>query len=314
MGLKVFGGRATLELTAAICSCLGQEPGRAEIIKFSNDNTFVRILESVREADVFVVQSSSPPVDEALMELLILVDALRRASARRVTAVLPYFPYVRSDKIDQPRVPITARLVADLLVTAGVNRVVTVDLTADQIQGFFTVPVDHLTAQPILARHFKALSLSKPVVVAPDPGAVKRAQRFAQRLDAPVAFVDKRRVGGEAEVKATTVVGDVRSCEAILFDEEVDRGGSAIEATGLLLRHGALGVHLACTHAVLSGPAVERLSGAPLRSVVVTDSVPVPARKRWPNLTVLSIAPLLAETIRRIHCGDSVSVLFEPLL
>ncbi len=310
--MRVFGGRATRALTEDICAHLGVEPGRAEIFKFSNDNTFVRIEESVREEEVFVVQTSVPPVDEAFMELLILVDALRRASVKRLTAVLPYYPYVRSDKKDQPRVPITARLVADLLVTAGVDRVVTVDLTADQIQGFFTIPADHLTAQPVLARYFQDKGLlDNAVVVAPDPGAVKRAQRFAQRLGTPVAFVDKRRTSSSGmEVTATTVVGDVSGRRAILFDEEVDRGSSLLEATDLLLRHGASEVYAACTHAVLSGPAVERLSASPIRQLVVTDTVPVPVHKRWDGLTVLSIAPLLAECMRRIHTGRSVSTLF----
>ncbi len=298
-------------MTEAICAHLQIEPGAVDIWKFSNDNTFVRVLENVREEDVFIVQTSCPPVDEALVELLILVDTMRRASARRITAVLPYYPYVRSDKKDQPRVPITARLVADLLATAGVHRVITVDLTADQIQGFFTSPVDHLTAQPILAQYFAQKKLARPVVVAPDPGAVKRAQRFAERLGAPVAFVDKRRVGGDAEVRATTVVGQVDGCQAILVDEEVDRGGSALEATELLLDKGASEVYLACTHAVLSGPGVARLSGSALSEVVVTDTVPIPVDKRWDRLTVLSIAPLIAEAMRRTHTGESVSVLFQ---
>jgi ribose-phosphate pyrophosphokinase len=309
--MKIFGGRAAAELTTRICAHLGIEPGQADIFKFSNDNTFVRILESVRDEDVFIVQTSCPPVDEGLVELLIMVDALKRASARRITAVLPYYPYVRSDKKDQPRIPITARLVADLLATAGVDRVVTVDLTADQIQGFFSIPVDHLTAQQVLADHFRAKRLLKPVVVAPDPGAVKRAQRFAQRLGVPVAFIDKRRVGGTVEVKATTVVGDVSGCQAILFDEEVDRAGSSIEALGLLTERQVDAAYLACTHAVLSGPAVERLAGSVLREVVVTDTVPVPPSKRWDRLTVLSVAPMLAEAIRRIHTGESVSSLFS---
>jgi ribose-phosphate pyrophosphokinase len=313
--MRIFGGRASTGLTADICSYLGVTQGKAQIFKFSNDNTFVRILENVREEDVFVVQTSAPPVDESFMELLIMVDALRRASARRITAVLPYYPYVRSDKKDQPRVPITARLVADLLVTAGVNRVVTVDLTADQIQGFFTIPADHLTAQPVLARYFAAKQLRNPVVVAPDPGSVKRAQKFSQRLGAPVAFVDKRRVSptadSAAEVVATTVVGKVEGCQAILFDEEVDRGSSLLNAAKLLMEHGATEVYAACTHAVLSGPAKDRLSTSPIKRLVVTDTLPVPAEKEWDRLEVLSIAPLLAEAVKRISMGKSISELFE---
>lgn len=306
--VKVFGGRATQALTQDICSYLGIPPGQADIFKFPNDNTFVQIKENVRNVDVFVVQTSVPPVDEALMELLIMIDALRRASARSITAVLPYYPYVRSDKKDQPRVPITARLVADLLVTAGVNRVVTVDLTADQIQGFFTIPADHLTAQPVFARYFKEKGLENPVVVAPDPGAVKRAQRFSERIGAPIAFIDKRRVG--TEVRATTVIGDVMGKQAILFDEEIDQGSTFVRAAEMLLDNGASEVYGACTHAVLSGAAPERLSKAPIKELVVTDTVPVPPAKRWDKLVVLSIAPLLAECIRRIQGGQSVSALF----
>lgn len=310
--MKVFGGRATRELTEAICQHLGIEPGKAEIFKFSNDNTFVRILENVRNEDVFVVQTSARPVDESLMELLIMVDALKRASVRYVTAVLPYFPYVRSDKKDQPRIPITARLVADLLQTAGVDRTVTIDLTADQIQGFFAKPADQLTAMPVLAQYFREKGLADAVVVAPDPGAVKRAQRFAERLGLPVAFVDKRRGPGTGrEVTATTVVGDVRGRAVILFDEEIDRGSSICQAAELVVRDGARQVFAAATHAVLSGPAVERLAAAGLAKVVVTDTVPVPDQKRWPGLTVLSVAPLLAETIRRINSGESISALFR---
>ncbi|MEX2355816.1 MAG: ribose-phosphate pyrophosphokinase [Thermaerobacterales bacterium] len=309
--MKVFGGRAAGALTESICRRLGIDAGRAEIFKFSNDNTFVRIQENVREQDVFVVQTSCPPVDEAFMELLILLDALRRASARRLTAVLPYYPYVRSDKKDQPRVPITARLVADLLVTAGADRVITVDLTADQIQGFFSVPTDHLTALPVLVQYFADKKLADLVAVAPDPGAVKRAQRFAEHLGIPVAFVDKRRVGGDAEVAATAVVGDVAGRRAVLFDEEIDRGSSVCEAADLLQRSGAKEVYAAATHAVFSGPAVHRLSQSGIREVIVTDTIPVPADKHWDALVVLSVAPLLAEGIRRLHTGESISALFR---
>lgn len=308
--MKVFGGRITQDLTADICEQLGVKQGRARIFKFSNDNTFVQIEENVRDQDVFVVQTSAAPVDEALMELLIMCDALRRASVRRLTAVLPYYPYVRSDKKDQPRVPITARLVADLLVTAGVDRIVTVDLTADQIQGFFTKPADHLTAMPVLARYFASKGLRDAVIVAPDPGAVKRAQRFAARLGMPVGFIDKRRMGGD-DVTATSVVGDVKGRPVILFDEEIDRGSSMCQAAEMVAREGATEIYAAATHAVLSGPAAERLTQCRFKEVVVTDTIPVPEGKRWPGLVVLSVAPLLAESIRRIHNGESISVLFE---
>lgn len=307
--MKIFGGRVTKGLTEDTCAYLGLQPGKADVSKFGNDNTFVQVKENVRGIDVFVIQTSAPPVDEALMELLITVDTLRRASAKSITAVLPYYPYVRSDKKDQPRVPITARLVADLMVTAGVNRVVTVDLTADQIQGFFTIPADHLTAQPIFCKYFTEKRLQDPVIVAPDPGAVKRAQRFSERLGAPIAFIDKRRVG--SEVKATTVIGDVKGKQAILFDEEIDRGSTFVQSVEMLMDRGAAEVYGACTHAVLSGSAPDRLSKTPLKELVVTDTIPVPPGKRWGNLVVLSIAPLLGECIRRINSGQSVSALFE---
>lgn len=307
--MKIFGGRATRELTESICTYLSLEPGKADIFKFPNDNTFVQIKENVRNTDVFVVQTSVPPVDEALMELLIMIDTLRRASVKSITAVLPYYPYVRTDKKDQPRVPITARLVADLLVTAGVNRVVTVDLTADQIQGFFTIPADNLTAQPVLARYFGEKRLANPVIVAPDSGAVKRAQKFSERLEAPVAFIDKRRIGGE--VKATAVVGHVRGRQAILFDEEIDRGSTFIQSVRMLEERGAAEIYGACTHAVLSGSASEHLSKTALKELVVTDTVPVPEEKRWDGLVIVSIAPLLGECIKRIDRGQSVSELFE---
>jgi ribose-phosphate pyrophosphokinase len=308
MGVKVFAGRATRTLAQQTCSCLGISLGQADIFKFSNDNTFVRVLDNVRNCDVFVMQTSTPPVDEAFMELLIMVDTLRRASARTITAILPYYPYVRSDKKDQPRVPITARLVADLLVTAGVDRVVTVDLTADQIQGFFTIPADHLTAQPVFGRYFRDKKLPSPVVVAPDPGAVKRAQRFSETIGASIAFIDKRRVG--SEVKATTVIGDVRGRQAILFDEEVDHGSTLVQAVEMLVSQEVDEVYAACTHAVLSGTAPGRLSNTALKELVVTDTIPIPAEKRWDGLVVLSIAPLLGECIKRIDYGQSVSALF----
>ncbi|MHB9146466.1 MAG: ribose-phosphate diphosphokinase [Symbiobacteriia bacterium] len=308
---KVFAGRPVQELAAEVCSRLGMAPGQADIFTFSNDNTFVRILETVRECDVFVLQTSTPPVDQNLMETLILIDALRRASAQRITAVLPYYPYVRSDKKDQPRVPITARLVADLLTTAGADRVVTMDLTAAQIQGFFRIPVDHLTALPLLCDYFVAKGLARPVVVAPDAGSAKWAARYAERLHAPLVLLDKRRLGNSGEVRIAGVVGDVTGGEAIIFDDEIDRGGSVTEAARVLIGHGARAVYAGCTHGVLSGPAVERIAASPLTEVVVTNTVPIPAAKRIPQLTVLSVADLLAQAIRGIHVGESISPLFR---
>lgn len=308
--LKVFSGRATGHLAGEICSHLGIPLGEAEVFKFSNDNTFVRIKENVREADVFVVQTSVPPVDEALMELLIMIDALKRASARRITAILPYYPYARSDKKDQPRVPITAKLVADLLTIAGANRVVTVDLHADQIQGFFSIPVDHLTAASLLGDYFARKNLEHPVVVATDAGSAKKANRYAKRLRAPLALMDKRRLGNEDRVEITCFIGDVLGRQAIILDDEIDTAGTLVEAIHCLERSGVLEIYAGCTHPVLSGPAVERLSQLPIKELVVTNSVPL-GDKHPPNVTVLSIAPMLAQAIRRIHTGESISSLFE---
>ncbi len=308
---KVFAGRPVQDLAQEVCRVLGTDVGRAEIFTFSNDNTFVRILDSVRECDVFVLHTSTPPVDQNLMETLIMIDALRRASARRITAVLPYYPYVRSDKKDQPRVPITARLVADLLTTAGADRVVTMDLTAAQIQGFFRIPVDHLTALPILCNYFAAKKLKHPVVVAPDAGSAKWASRYAERLGAPLVLLDKRRLGNSGEVSIANVVGEVQDAEAIVFDDEIDRASSVAEAARVLLDHGAREVYAGCTHGVLSGPAVERIAASPLKEVVVTNTIPIPPAKRIPKITVLSVADLLAQAIRGVHEGASLSPLFR---
>lgn len=308
--LVIFSGRVSRYLAEEICSYLEAPLGQAEIFKFSNDNTFVKVNQNIRGRDVFVIQTSCPPVDENLMELLIMLDALRRASAQRITAVLPYFPYARSDKKDQPRVPITARLVADMITAAGANRVVTVDLHADQIQGFFTIPLDHLTAEPILCDHFKNELTEDLVVVATDPGSAKRANKYSQRLGTPLAVMDKRRVGNEDRVEVVSLIGDVSGKRALIVEDEIDTAGTVCEATGMLLRHGAREVWASCTHPVFSGPAVKRLAGSRLKGVVVTNTIPVPPEKRSPNVTVLSIAPLLAEAIKRIHTGESISSLF----
>jgi len=307
--LCVLGGRSHPELTAGICAALGIAPGMLESIKFPNDNTFVRIGENVRARDVFVIQTPCPPVDERVMELLIIVDALRRASARRITAVLPYFPYARSDKKDEGRIPITARLVADLLETAGADRVMTLDLHSPQIQGFFHIPVDNLSAAPLVAEHLRGLQLPSPVVVAPDVGRAALCRNYARKLGAGLALMDKQRV--RSEVTIGTLIGDVRGRSAILLDDELDTAGSLQKATEFLLAEGAARVIYGCVHAPLSGPAVQRLRSMPLQAVVVTDTFPVPAEKRVPQMQVLSTAPLLAEAIRRIYDGRSLSAMFE---
>jgi ribose-phosphate pyrophosphokinase len=309
--LKVFSGSAHPQLARAICEHLGVGLGRAHTTRFSNENLKIRIEENVREADVFVVQPSCPPVSDGLLELLIMMDALQSASAGRITAVVPYFPYVRSDKKDEPRISITARLVADLIQTAGADRAIAVDLHSPQVQGFLRIPTDHLTAIPILVDYLKRRpDLDQHVVVAPDAGEVKDAARFAKRLGVPLAILDKRRYGDDEKPRAVHLVGEVRGKRALLVDDEIATGGTVIEAADFVLREGALDVSVAVVHPVFSGSAVARLRAAPLTEVVVTDTIPLPAEKQDPKFTVLSIAKLLAEAIARVHDGRSVSELF----
>ncbi|MGE5652796.1 MAG: ribose-phosphate diphosphokinase [Bacillota bacterium] len=308
--LRVFAGNASHELAEEISSVLRVPLGKAEIFKFSNDNTFVKINENVREADVYVVQTSCPPVNDNLMELLIMIDALKRASAKRITAVLPYYPYARSDKKDQPRIAITAKLVADLLTTAGADRVVSMDVHADQIQGFFDIPFDHLTAAPILCDYFANKKLDDLVVVAPDAGGAKRARNYARRLKAPLVVMDKRRIGNEGEVETMNVIGNVEGKRCVLFDDEIDKASSLMQSVAALKANGAGEIYAACSHPVFSGPAIERIAASYLKEVVVTNTIPVAKEKRIDKITVLSVASLLAEAIRCIHDGTSISALF----
>lgn len=307
--LKVFAGQASEALAAEICQHLDIPLGKREIIQFSNDNTFVKISENVRDCDVFVVQTSCPPVNHNLVELLIMMDALRRASAQRITAVLPFYPYARSDKKDQPRIPITARLVADLLTTAGADRVVTVDLHSPQIQGFFTIPLDHLTAADMLCSYFQEKQIPDLVVVATDAGGAKKAASYARLLNTPLAIMDKRRSSNDDSATIHHFIGDVKDKNALILDDEIDTGGTVKETVQALRNAGVKDVYVGCTHPVFSGPAVERLSACSAKEFVVTNTLPSP--KCMPNLTVLSIAPLLAEAIKRINEGESVSTLFK---
>ena len=309
--LKVFTGNAHPQLARDICEYLRIPLSKLEAFKFSNDNTFVRILENVRQRDVFLVQSICYPVNDNLMELLIMIDAAKRASAGRITAVIPYYAYGRTDKKDQPRVPITGRLVADLITTAGADRVLTVDLHAGQIQGFFNAPVDELTALPILIRHFKQKELDDAVVVAVDIGISKRARDLAERLDLPLAIVEKRRIGNLERAESLNIIGDVNGKTCITFDDEIDTGGSLVSAANALRDAGAKEVFATCTHAVLSNEAGKRLIGSHINEVVVTDTIPVPAVKRDHKVTVLSVASLLGEAISRIHSGLSVGAMFD---
>ncbi|MFC1998977.1 ribose-phosphate diphosphokinase [Chloroflexota bacterium] len=309
--LKVFTGNAHPALAQDICKSLGIPSGQAEVFQFANENTFVRILENVRERDVFVVQPICTPVNTSLMELLIMIDALKRASAARITAVITYYGYGRTDKKDQPRVPITARLVADLLTTAGANRVLTVDLHAEQIQGFFNIPVDELTALYLLSRHFKENYTDNLVVVATDVGITKQARDFATKLETPLAIIEKRRSENNDKSKIYNLIGDVKGKRALLVDDEIATGGSIISAAEMLMENGASEIYVGATHPIFSGNAIDRIQTSPIKGVVVTDTVPVPAEKRIDKITVLPIAPLVAEAIRRIHTGMSIGAMFE---
>jgi ribose-phosphate pyrophosphokinase len=313
--LKVFSGSAHPGLAQAICAHLGIPIGRSRSVRFTNENMKIKIDENVRGADVYVLQTSCSPVSDHLVELLIMLDALRSASAERITAVTPYYPYVRSDKKDEPRISITARLVADLLETAGADRVIAVDLHSPQVQGFLRVPSDQLTARDILAGHFRARpDLADHVVVAPDAGEVKDAAGFAKRLGVPLAIVDKRRFGDDESPRAVHLVGEVRGKRALIVDDEIATAGTVLESAEFVLREGARDVSVAATHAVFSGQAVARLRASPIAEVVVTDTIPLapgPDGRQDPKFTVLSVASLLAEAIARVHDGRSVSELFR---
>ncbi len=304
--LAIFGGRSNRPLAEKICKHLNVQLAEIDIFDFPNENIFVQLKCSVRGHDVFFVQSLSAPVNRNIMEMLIILDALKRASAGRITVVIPFYAYGRSDKKDQPRVPITARLIADLIVTAGADRYMTVDLHAGQIQGFFSIPGDEFTAFPVLTDYLVEKNIPDAVVVSADLGYAKKARNFARRLDVPLAFVEKRRIGNDPKAQAVTVIGDVQDKNAIIVDDEVDTAGTLTEAVHLLKRNGACKIYTVCTHATLSHPAVERLSDAPIEEFICTDTVPISPEKKFPNLTVLSVAPLLAEIIARTHEGRSV--------
>jgi len=309
--LRVFTGNSHPALASSVCDYLGIPLGRCEVFEFSNENIFVRILENVRERDVFVIQPICSPVNKSLVELLIMMDAFKRASSARITAVIPYYGYGRTDKKDQPRVPISARLVADLLTTAGANRLLTVDLHAPQIQGFFTIPVDELTAVSIISKYIREKHLEDLVVVATDIGISKRARDVAASLGASLAIVEKRRLGNNDATEALNVIGDVAGRVALTVDDEIDTAGSLVGVVDTLLARGATAVYSCATHPVLSGKAVERIGSSPVKEVVVTDTIPLSDEKKRDNITVLSISSLLGEAIHRIHTGLSVGAMFE---
>jgi ribose-phosphate pyrophosphokinase len=307
---SIYAGNANKPLADKICRYLRTHMGAVEVFQFSNENIFVRVLENVREQDVFLVQPTSKPVNQSIMELLIMIDAFKRASAGRITAVMPYYSYGRSDKKDQPRVPITARLIADMLTVAGADRVLTMDLHQGQIQGFFSIPVDELTAVDILARYIQDKQLPDLVVVS-ELGFAKKARNFAEKLAAPLAIVEKRRLGNEDKTELMNVIGDVDGKTAVIIDDEVDTAGSLMEAVSALVAEGANEVYSCATHGVFSGVALERIAASPLKEVIVTDTIPLPESAPMDRITVLSVAPLFGEAIKRIHRGESVGALFS---
>ena len=308
--LKIFTGNANPKLAQDIARYLGTTVGQSEINRFKDGEINIRIGETVRGADVFVVQPTSAPTDTHLIELLIMIDAFKRASAKEVAAVIPYYGYARQDRKTQPRDPISAKLVANLLTAAGADRVLTMDLHAGQIQGFFDIPVDNLRAMPILANYFQEKGLEDVVVVSPDVGGVSRAREFANRLDCTLAIVDKRRPAPNV-AEAANVIGDIQGKTAIIIDDIIDTAGSMCEAVRVLIDRGAKEVYACCSHPVLSPPATERLAASPVKEVVVTNSIPLPPEKQLDKIRVLSVAPLFGEAIRRIFEELSVSKLFD---
>ena len=308
--LKVFSGNANRALSEEICHALNIDIGRAMVRHFSDGEIYLQIQENVRGADVFVIQPTCTPVDRNLMELLLMIDALKRASAERITAVLPYYGYARQDRKDKPRVPISARLVAALLETAGANRVLALDLHAAQIQGFFDIPVDHLFAAPVMIDYFKPRGVDDLTVVSPDAGGVERARAFAKRLNAPLAIIDKRRE--EANVaEVMNVIGEVEERHCLLVDDLIDTAGTLVKGAEALLEKGAKSVSACATHAVLSGPAVERIAASELKEVVFTNSIPLSREaQECGRIKQLSVAPLLARAVQSIHEETSVSILF----
>lgn len=309
--LKIISGSSHQAFAKAICDSMAIELSATETIKFSNENMLVRVLDNVREADVFLIQTSAPPVSDGIIEMFLMLDALKHSSAARITAVIPYFPYVRSDKKDQPRISIAARLMADLLQTSGADRVLTMELHSPQIQGFFQAPVDQLLAADIICDYFNQKDLSDYVIVAADVGEAKHLGRYANRLNLPMAIIDKRRLGNTDTVIPTHLIGDVKGKNALIIDDEVASAGTLCSAAEFLKEQGANHVSAAIVHPVLSGNAIERINKSALDELVITDSIPLGDKeKQCPKLTVLSVAPLFAKAIHRIHNGDSLSVLF----
>ena len=309
--LKIISGSSHPTMVKAICNNMNIELSAVETIRFSNENLLAKVLDNVREADVFVIQTSCPPVSDGIIETFLLLDALKHSSAARVTAVLPYFPYVRSDKKDQPRISIAARLMADLFETSGADRILTMELHSPQIQGFFHIPVDQLMATDVICNFYKKKDLNNYVIVAADVGEAKHLGKYANRLNLPMAIIDKRRLGNSDTVVPTHLIGDIKGKNALIIDDEVASAGTLCTAADFLKEKGAQKVTAAIVHPVLSGNAIERINNSCLDELVVTDSIPVLEKvKNCSKIIPLTVAPLLAKAIERIHNGDSLSVLF----
>lgn len=310
--LKVFACSDSAEkFTDEICNYLKIEKGKINRMKFKNDNNFIQILETVRDKDVFLVQTTQPPVNERIMELLITIDAIKRASAKRITVVLPYYIYSRSDKKDQPRIPVTAKLLAQLIEAAGANRILTCDLHNRAIQAYFNINCDVLTGQSLLQKYFDLKDIENKVVVATDAGSSKKAYKYAEHFKCPIALVDKRRNGNDDKAIATSVIGEIKGKNALIFDDEVDTAGSIMETVDVIKKFGAKDIYVGCTHGILSGPAIERIGNSSIKELVMTNTVPLPKEKQIDKIVVVSISELFGEAIKRINEETSIGELFE---
>ena len=309
--IKVFACPTAEEFAGEICDYLKIEPGKINSLKFKNDNNFVQLLETVREKDVYIFQTTQPPVNERIMELLITIDAAKRASAKNINVVLPYFPYSRSDKKDQPRIPITAKLMAQIIEAAGATRVITCDLHNAAIQAYFNINCDRLTGEYILEKYFLDKKIEDMVIIATDAGSAKKAYKYSKFFNCPIALVDKRRDGNNDKAISSTIIGDVTDKNAIIFDDEISTAGTLMETVNVLSKYGARNIYAAATHGILVGEAIERIKNSPIKELVVTNTVPVPKEKRIDKLTVLSIAPTFGEAIKRIHEERPLGEIFK---
>lgn len=309
--IKIFACPTAEKFTEEVCKALNLPMGKVEHYKFANDNNFVQYKETVREQDIYLIQTTTPPVNERIMELLIMIDAAKRASAKRINVVLPYYIYSRSDKKDQPRVPVTARLIAEILEASGANRVITCDMHNTAIQAYFNIPCDRITGQHILQKYFDNKNIKDKVVVATDAGSSKKAYKYSKYFNCPMALIDKRRDGNDDKTKAANIIGDVKGKTALIFDDEISTGGTITEAARILKENGVKEIYAACTHAILCGNAIEKLENSPIKELVTTNTVPISEEKQIDKIKILSIAPLFAETIKRVNEAKPLGDLFE---